>query len=302
VTDVRIGRTAAENLSVPEQELDAYAKSLGKPDRTALNYAELQAFDQNKEKIKTSAAFQAHMQNRLFDNQHQPPETPKKQADLEQQYRTVLRTAMSNRSGGIGAEDQKVAQANHLLSLLEADFDPNTGTYSIPVIQQKELALGLARLVSPGGQAGVQMLEEVNQRTAKGDMADWLTYLTGRPVNGSPQALVEMYKKMIERQGQTAAENRDTSLGYLRGLAPTELEASRREQLEAADLLPLRQSRLVKDPATGASVLEVSRDNGRTWARSGGTSTSTGPATATTSANPFRTPTAAPATANPFRR
>jgi hypothetical protein len=74
-----------------------------------------------------------------------------------------------------------------------------------------------------------------------------------------------MFRDSIQRQGQTAVENRQAAIKYLQGLAPTELDPSRREALEANTLVPLRQSRLVQNPKTGEKALEVSIDGGKTW-------------------------------------
>lgn len=196
------------------------------------------------------------------------PEKGEKAPDqnkLEQQYRTVLMREVSSRSGTLGTEDAKVAGANHLLTMFHQSYDPKTGDYNIPKSQQTELALGLARLMSPSGQIGVQLEQEINQATAKGDLNKALTYITGTPFNGSTQAIFKMFRDSIQRQGQTAAENRQAAIKYLQGLAPTELEPARRDALEANTLVPLRQSRLVRNPKTGEQALEVSIDGGKTW-------------------------------------
>lgn len=189
----------------------------------------------------------------------------KAQQKFEQQYRTVLTRAMSSRSGGIGAEDAKVQQANHLLSLLHQTYNAKTGTYNIPKVLQGELAAGLARLVAPGGNVGIEMMREFNQRTAKGDFAGALTYITGQPVASTTQGIATMLKDSIERQGKVAEENREGEMRYLRGLAPTELEEGRRQQLEKTSLNPLRLSRVIQNQKTGERKLQISTDGGETW-------------------------------------
>lgn len=190
--------------------------------------------------------------------------SPQNQQKMEQEYRTVLQRGMSSRSGGIGLEDAKVQQANHLQAIFEQNYDPKTGEYNIPRVQLNELALGLARLTAPGGQAGEGMLKEFQQRTAKGDVAGALTYLTGQPVPANTQAITQMLKDSIERQGKTAETNREGEMSYLRGLAPTDLSEDRRKSLEATSLNPLRQSRVAVD-AQGTKRLFVSTDGGQTW-------------------------------------
>lgn len=193
------------------------------------------------------------------------PTSDKNQQKFEQEYRTVLQRGLSSRSGGLGLEDAKVQQANHLIALLDQNFDPKTGEWNIPRVQLNELALGLARLTSPGGQAGEGMLKEFQQRTAKGDVAGALTYLTGEPVPANTQAITKYLKESIERQGQTAEQNREGEMRYLRGLAPTDLNEARRTALEANSLNPLRQSRIIQNKDSGERKLQTSTDGGKTW-------------------------------------
>lgn len=190
---------------------------------------------------------------------------PTDQNALEKEYRTVLARGLSSRSGGLGLEDAKVQQANHLLALMDQNFDPKTGQYNIPKVMLGELALGLARLTSPGGQVGVQLMEELNQKTAKGDVNGVLTYLTGKPFNGSTQDVYKMFRDSIQRQGEVAMENREGEMRYLRGLAPTELDEGRRKQLERLSLNPLRQTRTIRNTKTGETKTQTSTDGGETW-------------------------------------
>lgn len=247
-----------------EQELDAYAKSIGKTSADDLTYADRQVFGQNKEKIRSGAAFQQHMRERQYDNANPAPVKKADQDKLEQEYRTVLTRGLSSRSGGLGGEDAKVQQANHLISLFEQTYNPKTGGYDIPRVQLNELALGLAKLTAGNSPAGEGMLKEFQQRTAKGDVAGALTYLTGQPVPANTQAITAFLKDSIERQGKTAEQNREGEMAYLRGLAPTDLEEPRRQKLEATSLNPLRQSRVAVD-AQGNKKLFMSIDGGKTW-------------------------------------
>lgn len=203
---------------------------------------------------------------RLIAERQKASETAsdKNQQKLEQQYRTVLTRAMSNRSGTLGTEDAKVVQANHLLGMLDQFVDPKTGEWNIPRVQLNELSLGLAKLQAPGGQAGEQMMREFQQRTLKGDVAGGLTYLTGQPVASNTQAITKTLVDSIERQGQIAAENRGKALDYLRGQAPTDLAQERRDALERTGLTPLRQSRMIQGP-NGQRKRQTSLDGGQTW-------------------------------------
>lgn len=159
------------------------------------------------------------------------PATPANQEKLEQQYRGVLTRTLSSRSGGMGLEDTKVNQAKHLIALFDQTKNAK-GEYEIPRVMQTEIAMGLARLISPTGVVGEGTLNAIDQKTAKGDLAGTLTYLTGHPFTGSTQDIFKMYRDSIERQGKVAEGNRESYLNSMRAFAPTDLAENRRQQLE----------------------------------------------------------------------
>lgn len=247
-----------------EMALDAYAKSLGLQKAEDLSDAQRQDYAKRQATITSNQAFEQHKRERQYDIANPIPEKKKSQDALEQEYRTVLARGLSSRSGGLGLEDAKVQQANHLLALMDQSFDPKTGVYNIPKVQYEELALGLARLVSPGGTVGEGMKNDLVQATAEGDLLKVATYLTGHPFNGSTQDVFKMLRESIERQGKVALDNREGEMRYLRGLAPTDLEEGRRLALEANSLNPLRQSRMAVNEK-GEKRLFVSTDGGKTW-------------------------------------
>jgi hypothetical protein len=248
-----------------ELALDAYAVSIGKTKAEDLTHGDRLVYERERAKFTSDTQFQQHMRERAYDNAHPAPVKADDQNKLEQEYRTVLARGLSSRSGGLGLEDSKVQQANHLIALLDAGYDPTTGAYNIPRVQQTELAMGLAKLVSPGGVVAQKTVDDINQATAKGDLAKALTYVTGTPFNGTTQDLVKMYRDSIIRQGEVAQTNREGEMAYLRGLAPTTLAEDRRKKLEATSLNPLRQSRVIQNTATGERKLQVSTDGGATW-------------------------------------
>lgn len=252
-------------LTPPEQELDAYAKSINKKGRNDLTFDDLQAFNAKKASANLTADMAKHAAQRQYDIAHPTKPDAPDQNKLEQEYRTVLTRGLSSRSGGLGLEDAKVQQANHLIGMLDQFYDAKKGEWNIPRVQMNELALGLARLTSPGGQAGEGMMREFQQRTAAGDIAGALTYLTGQPVAANTQAITKMLKDSIERQGAIAEENREGEMRYLRGLAPTDLDEDRRKKLEANSLNPLRRSRVIENPATKERKIQTSLDGGVTW-------------------------------------
>jgi hypothetical protein len=246
------------NLFSPTQQSEADARAAAQ--RTAEFNAQTSrgqlGLAQQKEKREASAA---------------DPTDPKIQQRLEQQYRPVLTREISSRSGGLGLEDQKVNQALHLLSIFDQNKDPKTGEYKIPRVLQSELALGLARLISPTGQVGAEIMREVNQRTAKGDLAGLVTYLTGTPVTGNTQDIFKMYKDSIERQGNQAQANREGYFNAIRAMAPTDLEDARRQKLEESlklNRMPDASSGAIQKPIPGIpGGIAESKDGGKTWTR-----------------------------------
>lgn len=155
----------------------------------------------------------------------------KVQQKLEQQYRQVLSKEFSARTGALGVENGKVNQANHLNSLFTQYYNPKTGNYDIPTSQYNELALGLANLVSPGGVASDSLRNEINQKTAKGDFAGAVAYITGQPQTGNTQAMIKNIVDSVDRQAQTAVRNREAALQNMRDQAPTDLDPTRIDKL-----------------------------------------------------------------------
>lgn len=183
------------------------------------------------------------------------PQSTKNQEKLEQEYRAVLMREISSRSGGLGLEDGKVDQARHLLTLM----DQYEGK-AMPAQIHAELALGLARLTSPNGQVGIELEREFHQRTAQEGIAKGVAYLTGDPqlVNATPDKLREMLRDSITRQGSVAQQNRQGYFDAIKAMAPTDLSADRRQQVEQA----LRLNRM---PAPKGAPSAGTVRNGATW-------------------------------------
>lgn len=155
----------------------------------------------------------------------------KTQQKLEQQYRQVLSKEFSSRTGALGIENGKVNQANHLNSLAMQYFDPKTGDYNIPTAQYAEFALGLANLISPGGNAAESDRTEIKSYTAAGNLKAAIKYITGVPQNGNTQAIIKNLIDSVDRQAETAVRNREAALQNMRDQAPTDLEQTRINRL-----------------------------------------------------------------------
>lgn len=155
---------------------------------------------------------------------------------LEKSYTDRLVRITSNRSGGLGLQDAKVNQAIHLRSLVDQYYDPRTGSYNIPSSQYKELAIGLASLVSNSNVALESTIRGIEQRTAKGDINGALTYVLGVPRNASTQAVMKNLIDSIDRQGQVSERLRNKYLQDFKRLSPERLDKERLDRLSAAEL------------------------------------------------------------------
>lgn len=139
------------------------------------------------------------------------------QARLEKQAGDYMNKVISYRSGGLGLQDSKVNQAIDLRNLIDQNYDPQTNTHKIPPAMQTELVLGLARMISPTGQVGVELEKELAQKTAKEGLAKMMIYFGADPktVGGSTEDVIKSYIDSIDRQGMTAEGLRDN---YTKGL------------------------------------------------------------------------------------
>lgn len=161
-----------------------------------------------------------------------PYTPPLDQTRLEREYRNILMREYSSRSGSLGVEEGKINQASHLKAIFDQNYDPRTGGYNIPKSMMNEVALGLARLTSPGGTVGVELMKELKQDSLTGDFSNFLSYVTGEPVTGNSQDIIKMFKDSIDRQAQVAVKNRQMLLNGLKTLAPTDLDPERKDAID----------------------------------------------------------------------
>lgn len=195
-----------------------------------LDYQSYKDREDNKEsQRKINEAVAIHKANTKSDAALTASDTV--QQKLEQQYRGVLSKEFSSRTGALGVENSKVNQANHLNALFSQYYDPKTKQYNIPKVQYAELAIGLANLVSPTGVVSDSARDAIMQSTAKGDFNKAISYITGTPQNGTTQDVIKNLIDSVDRQAETAVNNRNTALQNLRDQAPTDLEPARVERL-----------------------------------------------------------------------
>ncbi len=161
------------------------------------------------------------------------------QDKLEKEYRDNIQKVVSYRSGGLGLQDSKVNQAIDLRTLINQTYDPKTGNYNVPPSMHSELVLGLARLISPTGQIGIELEQELRQKTLREGATGALIYLgivDPRKAGGPTQDVAKLFVDSIDRQGSTAEKLRDKYIEGLRSRYPTRLDPKRREFLENSEL------------------------------------------------------------------
>ena len=160
------------------------------------------------------------------------------QDKLEKDYRDMLNKVISVRSGGLGLEDSKVNQAIHLQQMLNKAYDPKTKEYHIPPSMHEELAMGMARLISPTGVTAANVIEELRQKTAREGIAGALIYMGFDPkkIGGTTQSVTKFFADQIRRQGLTSQKIRDTYLKQMQGKAPSSLKKERRDYIDAQEI------------------------------------------------------------------
>jgi hypothetical protein len=160
----------------------------------------------------------------------------RRQDKLEKIHADRMAKILSNRSGGLGLQDAKTNQAIDLRTLINQNYDPATKTYKIPPSMHSELVLGLARLVSPTGTIGIELENELKQKTAHEGLANMYTYLTGQPVTGPSQDVAKLFINSIDRQGQTAEKLRNKYLSDLKHLRPSGLDPKIADSIESNNM------------------------------------------------------------------
>jgi hypothetical protein len=162
----------------------------------------------------------------------------KQQDALEKQYRDMLLKTVSNRSGGLAVENAKVDLARHLRQGINASYNKETGEFVIPPSMHTEVALGLAKMMSSTGVVPIQLEEQLRQKTLREAAANIAIYFGLDPaeIGGTPQSVSKYFIKMIDRQGQTAEENRQGYIDNLHEMSPSELDPVRRDRLDKVKL------------------------------------------------------------------
>lgn len=119
--------------------------------------------------------------------------------------------ALSNRSGGLGLEDTKVNNAIHARVALDSYYDDKTGKYNIPPTMHAELALSLARQLSPNGVVGVDLMKELRQGSFEENAKRLMIMMGANPqtIGGTTQGIAKTLADALDRQGLVSQSNRD---------------------------------------------------------------------------------------------
>ncbi len=117
-------------------------------------------------------------------------------------------------------QGQKVNQANTLMATISGNYDPKTDTFNIPPSQHTEIAMGLARLLSPQGQVSENLTNQLQQGTFHQKLADVAIYFGADPsvTSGPTQSLIKFLQKQVDIQGQASQGMLDT---YNTGISPS---------------------------------------------------------------------------------
>lgn len=201
-----VSKMSAENIASTLPEVEKYMqKELG-----------LKQIQSNKE-------LQMGMQNQ------------NRQDKLEKEGREWYDNLTKARNGELGVQNAKVDQARHLLQAFkqaEETGKPFTNsTY-------REVAVGLANLMSTGGKTNAETEHAIAQATAKGDFNKALTYAGFDPqtLGGTTESMMRTLKDSVLRQGMEAENQRNKFIEDHKKSMPSGLDPKQFERLTSIDL------------------------------------------------------------------
>ena len=122
--------------------------------------------------------------------------------------------AKQSTMGNAKIMDQKVNAGISAQTLLDSSYDPQSGQYKVPPSMHTELALAVARLISPTGVVAQELVDELRQKTAQEGLAGAAIFLGFDPkeVGGSTQSVINLFAKTIDREASVAEDMRDKYL------------------------------------------------------------------------------------------
>ena len=118
--------------------------------------------------------------------------------------------------GNVRIMEQKISTGNLARTLIDTSYDPKTGNYNVAPSNHQELAIAVARLLSPSGQIAENMVNELKASTGREAMSRVGIYFGMDPkaLGGPTQSVVNLFATTIRRETQKAQQMRDQ---YLQG-------------------------------------------------------------------------------------
>ena len=131
------------------------------------------------------------------------------------QQRTQVLASRAAQVGAAKVQEAKVNMGTNLLRVLEAGYNSQTDTYTIPPSAHVELALGYSRMLSPQGVVPYELMKEIKQGTAEEALHKTAIYWGLDPaiIGGTTQSVANYFAHMIARQGSTAEQLRNQYTG-----------------------------------------------------------------------------------------
>jgi hypothetical protein len=158
-----------------------------------------------------------------------------RQDKLEKEGREWYDGLSKARNGELGVQNAKVDQARHLLQAFKQAEDTGkpftNATY-------REIAVGLANLMSNGGKTNKETEDAIAQATMKGDLNKAFTYagLDPQMLGGTTESMMKALKESILRQGMEAQTQRNKFIDDHKRTMPSGLNKDQYDRITGVDL------------------------------------------------------------------
>ena len=158
---------------------------------------------------------------------------------LEDKYISRINAVVSSNQKPAGLQNSKVNQGIALRTLVESSYDPKTGNYNIPPAQHTELALGLARMLSPTGQVHSDIVKRLEQGTLRQKLSDIAIYFGGDPkkIGGTTQSITKYILETIDREAIAAEGIRDKAIEGTKQQYQSGLSKEQRDRLSKVKIV-----------------------------------------------------------------
>lgn len=157
---------------------------------------------------------------------------------LEKNYIQNMNSVISSNQKPAGLQNSKVNQALDLRKMIDGSYDKKSGEYKIPPAQHTELAIGLARLLSPTGVIAQDLVNRLEQGTLRQKLSNVAIYMGADPkeIGGTTQSITKFLINSIDRQGELAEDIRDKAIAGAKEQYQSGLPKEQRERLSKINL------------------------------------------------------------------